>query len=89
MARLPTYHSCLVQPVLAGVVLSIQFILEMQKKEGLGGKRVAWLVFGTSVGALVAMKPEMICGTIVIRAALFAAGIVGGKCCSITQYLRL
>ena len=46
-------------------------------KEGLGAKQLAWLTYGGVMGAVVA-PITLLGGPLLIRAAWYTAGVVGG-----------
>ena len=47
-------------------------------QEGFGAKQLAWLVHSGVVGAVIAPM-TLLGGPLVLRAALYTAGVVGGK----------
>lgn len=47
-------------------------------KEGFGSKQIAWLVHSGVVGAVIAPM-TLLGGPLVLRAALYTAGVVGGN----------
>ena len=46
-------------------------------KEGFGAKQLAWLTYGGVMGAVVAPL-TMLGGPLLVRAAWYTAGVVGG-----------
>lgn len=50
----------------------------MPYSEGFGGKQVAWMVHSGIMGAVIAPLCLM-GGPLILRAAMYTAGVVGGK----------
>ena len=50
-------------------------------QEGFGAKQLAWLLHSAVVGAVIA-PITLLGGPIMIRAACYTAGVVGGRWCS-------
>ncbi len=47
-------------------------------KEGIGSKQLAWLVHSSVIGAVIAPL-TLLGGPLLVRAACYTAGVVGGK----------
>ena len=49
-------------------------------QEGVGAKQLAWMLHSSVVGAVIAPL-TLLGGPLLIRAAVYTAGVVGGKKC--------
>ena len=54
----------------------------LEYREGFGGKQMAWMLHSAVIGGIVAPL-TMLGGPIMLRAALYTAGVVGGEYCFI------
>lgn len=57
-------------------------------KEGIGAKQLAWILHSCTVGAVIAPL-TLLGGPLLIRAACYTAGVVGGKLLTAVIFLAI
>ncbi len=81
--------SCSILQALLGtmgaMIGSGMVVRSLPYKEGFGAKQIAWMVHSGIIGAVIAPL-TLLGGPIMIRAACYTAGVVGGKSVYITMY---
>jgi len=63
---------------MAAMIGSGMVVRALPYKEGFGAKQIAWMVHSGIVGAVIAPL-TLLGGPLMIRAACYTAGVVGGK----------